>query len=1211
MTRRTILGFVWWLLTAAAVAAQSYQGGIRGSISDADGVIAGVDVTLTNEQTNLSRSAVTNERGEYAFSAVEPGTYRLGARLSGYKSVDRTDIRIGTQSFILLDLTLEVGTIEEKVTVRGEAPLIDIGNASQGTVLDSVALQTLPSPGRAAFLMGVSVPTFVFSSNAVFSRQQDQSSTSRVSIGGGPVRSNDYTFDGVSITDIQNRVVANPSIEALDDVKVQVHTYDVEVGRTGGGVFNVTFKSGTNAFRGTAFFQTRPVWGTVNNYFAQKAFERCAASDSSCLAKNRKPDTVYYLPGAGFGGPIKRDRTFFWVTTEDYHDVLTRNISTTFPTAAERRGDFSALTNGTGAPVTIYDPLTHLPFPGNIIPANRIDPVAAAIANYFPLPQIDRDNGSANYTATALLIDRFQQQYTGKIEHKFSDTVTLTGFYLYNRTDEPCAAYFEPGLKGPNRFADPGDYLLRRRPQVLALNNTWVLNQRSVLTLRFGWTRFPDNATMTIGFDPATLQTDGKGFSKTFLDGVARTGVPKFPNGSITGYSDFGAIPPSTRTWSSWGTNGSYSSLVGAHTVKAGAVFRRIGVYSLSSGNSSGFFNFDKEFTSSSGTNNTSTTEGNGFASFLLGYPSGNAIRQSTMTLTTPLDVYTRYYGGFVQDDWRVNQRLTLNYGLRLEHEDGLRERNNAITVGFDPTVTNALSSITIPGSVDPTGGTATRSVRGGLLYAGVNGNHDYQGDPPMVKYAPRAGVVYSIDANTVLRGGYGLFWAPWSYPTPMSAANNYGQVGYTQNTVSPQTTVTPTVALTNPFPGGLVPPLGNSLGTLSGVGTSISFVDQHRTQQRVQQFSTDVQRELPGAMAVALRYIGARGDHLSLGGSSDAAININQLDPKYLALGSSVLNQMVANPFFGNAALTDTGLGTSPTVSRAQLLRPYPQFLNVLERQVSEGVSRYHALVVEWTKRSARGLSGRVSYTYSVLKDNQFSEINFFTNNGFGSSTNTAPPNNYNYLASMPPCTTTNYAACFNPLVDYTRGVLDAPHRMLLAPIWQLPSPTGKSRTASLLGGGWTAAAVVTLQSGFPIGVSQSDNLGLLGNSQRPNLVPGVVVGTAGSLADRLASADHSTSTWLNPSAFATAVGTWGNAPRLLSDVRSPRTINTDVSVSKSVTFSGGRATQVKLEVINLFNRVQTQGLASTSYGNAAFGQINTQIGFMRMTQLMLRFSW
>ena len=195
-------------------------------------------------------------------------------------------------------------------------------------------------------------------------------------------------------------------------------------------------------------------------------------------SKNAKPDTVYYLPGGGFGGPIVKDRTFFWFATEDYHNVSTRNGSLILPTAAERNGDFSGLTNAAGAQITIYDPLTHLPFPNNIIPQNRINPVAAKMLKYIPLPQTNIDNGTTNYNATAQIVDYFQQEYSGKVEHKFTDKVSLTGFYLYNRTDEPCSNYFEPGLNGPNRFADPLDYILKRRPQILAINNTWVPEQQ-------------------------------------------------------------------------------------------------------------------------------------------------------------------------------------------------------------------------------------------------------------------------------------------------------------------------------------------------------------------------------------------------------------------------------------------------------------------------------------------------------------------------------------------------------------------------------------------------------------------------------------------------------------------------------------------------------------------------------------------------------------
>jgi len=402
------------------------------------------------------------------------------------------------------------------------------------------------------------------------------------------------------------------------------------------------------------------------------------------------------------------------------------------------------------------------------------------------------------------------------------------------------------------------------------------------------------------------------------------------------------------------------------------------------------------------------------------------------------------------------------------------------------------------------------------------------------------------------------------------------------------------------------VAPSGNAGGTLTGVGTAISFVDQHRTMPRVQQYSADVQLEVGSGMALTIGYVGARGDHLPIGGSAETTVNINQLDPKYLVLGRATLTEQVANPFFGNPAFANTQLGTSPTVNRNQLLRPYPQFLNVLDRQVSEGVSRYNAMVVEWTRRTTRGLSGRISYTYSMLEDNQVGEINFYTANGVG-----GPVNNYNYIASMPACTTTNFAACFNPLADFTNSIIDLPHRVIIAPIWQMPSTSSGSGVKKLLTG-WTAAALIMLQSGFPIGVTQQSDNSLLGSGQRPNVVPGVDRSTPGDFADRLASADHPTAAWLNPLAFtAAAAGTWGSAPRVVTDVRSPRTMNTDVSLAKSFVLGGGTQAQIRIEVFNLFNRVATQGFTSVSVGSPAFGQISAQQNYMRMTQLMFRLSW
>jgi hypothetical protein len=744
------------------------------------------------------------------------------------------------------------------------------------------------------------------------------------------------------------------------------------------------------------------------------------------------------------------------------------------------------------------------------------------------------------------------------------------------------------------------------------LNNTWVLSDNSVMAFRFGMTRFPDNSTQSLPFDPTQLP-----FSSTYKSQIA---FQKFPEVRIRGYDSFagqtlGAMGPNSTpgnvteiNWKSTSINGSYSKFIGTHTFKFGGDYRKIGVDYFSPGSGAGFFDFDKDITSSNG-GNSSAIDGNSFASFLLGFPSALTNRQSSITLSTPINLFTKYYGGYAQDDWRVNTKLTLNYGMRLEREAGLAEENNNITVGFDPAVTNALSSVTIP--ADPTAGTPARTVSGGLLYAGVDGNKTTQGDPPRVKLSPRVGVVYAMNKDTVIRGGYGIYWAPYNYPIPSSASNNYGQFGYTTNTTVPQTTGVPTVSLTNPFPSGLVQPTGNALRTLSGAGTNISYVDQNSSAPRVHQFSVDLQRELPGAQAVTVSYVGARGRHLSLGGSADAAVNINQLDPKYMALGTA-LNAQLTNPFFGNPNAGP--FASQATLSRAQLLRPYPQFGNILARHVLEGKNDYNAMVLEWTKRPSRGWGGRVSYTYSVLKDNQVMEGNFYSAGGLN------PLNNFNYIPSMPACNAGQQftTACYDPDAEYGYSLLDVPHRFIIAPMAELPFGRGKkwgsqSQAVDWIAGGWVVSAAINLQSGFPIAVQQSDNTGTFSGVQRPNIVAGVPLETSGSYADRLASADHPTATWVNPAAFATAAPfTFGNAPRTITDVRTPGQYNVDGVFIKNFRVGGSKTAQLKIEMLNLLDRVNVRTLnGRNTVGNSNFGQTASQAGFMRITQVMFRFTF
>ena len=267
---------------ASSAFAQTFTGGVRGAVRDANGVVPGVTVQLVNESTGIARDAVSNDQGEYSFQAVQPGTYTMKATLTGFKTYENKGVRISAQQFITLDIALEVGQLQETITVTGQAPLIDTSNASGGGVIDAQQLQTLPSGGRSAFLFAVTIPTVVASGDSQFNRQQDQTNASLLSMGGGTRRGNNYLVDGVPTTDLRNRASANPSIEALEEVNVQLHLYDAEAGRTGGGTFNVATKSGTNVWRGSGFYQNRPKWGAKNNFFSD-------------LAGQPKPDTYFHL----------------------------------------------------------------------------------------------------------------------------------------------------------------------------------------------------------------------------------------------------------------------------------------------------------------------------------------------------------------------------------------------------------------------------------------------------------------------------------------------------------------------------------------------------------------------------------------------------------------------------------------------------------------------------------------------------------------------------------------------------------------------------------------------------------------------------------------------------------------------------------------------------------------------------------------------------
>jgi hypothetical protein len=721
---------------------------------------------------------------------------------------------------------------------------------------------------------------------------------------------------------------------------------------------------------------------------------------------------------------------------------------------------------------------------------------------------------------------------------------------------------------------------LRRRPHVLVFNNTNILNDTTVLTLRYGWTTWQDSCDKQ-EFSPGIQSL---GFFPTFVNALAPGGSNIFPSlgfDQVEGVGGWGPVP--VRWKGPYAINGAVTKLWGNHSVKVGADIRRLGVALATESALGGSFAFDPLFTSGPG------GAGHEVASLLLGLPSSG----SAPINTGDGEWYTRYWGGYVQDDWRASSRLTLNYGLRLEHEDGLREINNRQTVGFDQNARNPIDAL-VPKAGTPLAG---RTLRGGLIYAGVNGANTYQGNPKKIKPAPRVGATYAVGSGTVVRAGYGLYWAPWNY------GGSWGQTGFSRSTAlsqsSPESEVPKTI-LENPFPSGLLSPIGSSLGLLTNVGGQVDFIDQTKGSPKVHQYSADFERELPGQMAVTIGYVGATGRDIGYGGTSDATININQIDPAvarqlFPAAGGgwdpTKLRESVPNPFFGIAAAGE--FGTTATIPRGQLLRPFPEFGDVLKHQTTAGSKRqYNGVSLQLNKRVG-GIShwgGRYSYTFSRTMDNQFAQGNTYQ------SRTATPQNNYDLAA------------------EYSISNFDSPHRIILAPIVQLPSPKDTRSAAYALAGGWNASAVVELVSGAPLnavlsGSASSTNLGLFGGRQRPDLTGDP--NTTGSDADRAASAAHPGARWFNASAFANpGAGRYGNAPRTNGSARYQFRKNVDFVLAKDTRFAGNHVGEIRFEILNLTNTPKFGNYGSINAANlSSFGRVDIQAGFMRIWQLSFRY--
>jgi hypothetical protein len=1131
-------------LFTTPVLSQTYDGVLRGTIRDSSGAaLAGASVTLTNEATQQVRSTLSDSSGSYAFNALQPSTYTLHIVANGFSPADRTHIVLATQDFLDLDVQLNLGTATDVVQVSAEAPLVDNSTASISADLDQRRLQDVPVLGRNPYITAGLSGVFINTGNPQFIRFADQNGTTATSVAGGPVAANLYIVDGVPITDTNNRPIAIPTIESIQDVKVQALTYDAQVGRTGGGVFNTLLRSGSNTWHGSAFGETRQTAWLANDFFANRS-------------GIPRPDSPYYNWGASLGGPVTiprvydgHDRTFFWIGAEGY--IQTSPYTETFvvPTDAERRGDFSQDLNADGSLHTIYDPydtytdatgVHRRPFNGNAI--TNLNTVGKNIASYFPSPT----PGTHTFIGTDDVRDH-AQEVTMKLDQQIKPWWTVNGSYIFYEALQPLG---NPLHTLPGSYS----YTYHRQVDAIQANSTWILNRSTVLTARYGINRFPNLiAEVSQGFDPAAL-----GFPQALTSQMQSL---FFPTIFFANYSQLGQNTSQLDDWKSQIINGALTKDLGHHNLTFGAEYRRLRLNFQDYSNAPGTYTFTGAFTQAS-PSETDGLAGDDIADLLLGLPVSGEV-----DLTTRLNSYLDYNALFVQDDWRVTSRLTLNLGLRWEAETGLKEDHNQLAVGFDRTAKATLSNGT--------------PVTGGILFAGIDGNERDIGDLSRLKFAPRLGAAYQLRPETVIRGGYGILYAPIRYDPVAALAPGYTQANaYVASTDNDQT---PANALSNPFPGGLQKPAGNTAGLLTGVGNAVSSYDQSYHAPRVQQFSVDVEQSLPGQIALDVSYIGSRSKNLSPSPASSIPININQLNPSNFSLGAS-LNDQVANPLYTAGG---PGIIGQPTVSRSQTLRPFPQFTSV-NLFVSSAHADYNALLIKAEKRAGHGLNLLASFTWSRNMDSSFATANSIQSPGFS-----APQNVYDLEA------------------EYAHSVTDTPYRFVAGVLYDLPFghgqrfSTGNSWTDEVIGG-WQFNVLPAFRAGFPVAVYQSSdpNGTVAGNGvQRPNLVTGGHPGTSGSLYNRLNG-------YINPAAFtASPAYTFGNAPRTLS-LRGPAYENWDMSLFKNVFIHERLNGQFRAQAFNTFNTPLFAG-PNTAFGSSNFGTITSEANFPRYLQLGLHISY
>ncbi len=1148
MLRCIVFGAAALWLTSAPTFAQQFRGSLSGRVLDQQqAAVPGAKIHAVESETGAKFQTVTNGDGTYVLTFLPPGPYSVAAEAAGFKRYVNAQVRVATNEREQLDITLEVGTIDQSVTVSAEASMLDTASSSTGQVINQRQLENMPINGRAPLVLAQLAFGVTPNSDPKFSRPFDNSGPSGFSMGGAPNQSNELLIDGSPDTTRNLRVAYNPPPDAVQEVKVETFQTDAAYGHTGGGTVNVVMRGGTNSVHGSAYDFNQVSKLAATPWFTNRAGQK-------------KSQLIFNQWGMSAGGPIwipkvvnGKDKLFWFFSYEGIHDAFPEPQVGTVATAAERAGDFSQLLS-VGANYAIYDPLTGVqngsrvqrtPFQNNVIPTNRLSPIAKNLLSFIPLPnQTGQKDGNNNYLSDSVRRDVFDGEL-GRFDYNISDRHKLFYNFRHNYRVEDRNNLYHNIATGN---------LLNRINWGTMVDDVYTFSPTTVLNTRLNWTRFTEaNDKPSAGYDFTKL-----GFPSYIAAASQRLVMPIVDLNQMT---DFGDNAGDRTPYDIFQMFVSLTKIQGRHSLKVGADVRESRESSVSYGNSGGQYIFREDYVRGPLDNSTAAPLGQDVASLVLGYPTGGSF-----SINASRTQQAKYWATFIQDDFRPRSNLTINFGLRYEGDLGTTERFNRSVAGFDANATSPIAAAAQAAyAKSPVNGGLAASqflVKGGLLFEGQNGKYVY--NTKRGYFSPRFGFAWTpggAGKGTVIRAGMGVFVAS-------IGTQGINQPGFSASStvLSSATTsnLRPAVTLDNPFPTGIQQPTGSAAGLATFLGQSITFYNPNPLNPYSIRWNFDIQRSIGKGMVFEIGYTGNHAVHLTI----DQALNYTPA--QYLST-SPVRDQAVidrnsttvANPFAG--LLPGTNINGS-TVSFTQLLQRYPQFTGVTMSASNASSSYFHALQMRLEKRFSNGFQFLANYQWgrTIARD--------------------------------------NYLNPFGPL-EKRPADIDRPHRIVTSFSYELPFGKGKPVLGSLSGfggavvnrivGGWVINAINSYESGGPVG-SWGD-----------------IIYLGGPLNYDPTNVDHTFDTkQFNTNSAQQLSNHVRTFPTRFSNLRLPPTNNVDASIIKNTRIKERFALQFRTEFFNAFNHPVFNG-PQLSPTNSAFGTISGVYNLERHIQMALRLTF